>query len=824
MHNTNLAKMRKAHKVLAEFRYDPVDLDKGYSNRTLRIDISKNTIEQRPVTQEMKDLWIGGKGFDLWLMLQEISKDTKWDSPENPICMSSGPLGGTASFPGSGKTLVTSISPTTHSIMDCNVGGYFGPYMKFAGFDALCLIGKAEQDVIIYINAPERKITIEEAPLESIDSHLAAEEFTEMYANDELDRRNISVVSSGRAAEHTRLGLLNFSFYDWRRKVPRLKQAGRGGVGTVFRNKKVKALVIKSEPHVANWEIAESKVAEKGTPSPSTSHITKEDVKAIAKKWNNNPDYVTEMMLDIQEKDGFISKAAVEYLSVETGTARSQLFHIATSYHSFTLAPKQKDKKSSEPSHIIQGSDIKILDSEDPVVLRHIVAAKASKIDKIEDALAGGVYKTFEKLVKARDKNSAREKVIDEITESGLRGRGGEGKQVALRWQRCREGADARKVPLYIGCNADEGDPASFKDRMLLESDPHTVIEGMLIAAYATGATEGFIYVRKDYVKAVAKLEKALKDAEKKGFLGEDILGTNFSFNIKLRLGAGAYVAGGFSAMMAALSGQAAEPTAHFQCECQVGYKGHPTVLHNVETWANIPIIMEKGGKWFSAIKAKIPGKASSKVTATKSPGTKVFSLTGHIRNSGVAEVPMGTTLREIIEGCGGGIPKGKKIKAIQIGGPSGGFLPEDRLDMKVDFDSLKEAGVMMGSASIIVMDEETSIVDAVRHNIKFCLEESCGKCTPCREGLYAAYNTLTRICDGHGKTEDLELLEDLASTIQETSLCGLGQYAVNPLTSSFRYFKKEYEKQIKDKKPIRKTYPEVCINAKILNTIEEGR
>jgi len=335
--------MRQAHKVLARFDFEPVRLERGYANRCLRIDLTKGSFEIRPVTQQMKDLWVGGKGFDLWLMFQEISKTTRWDSPENPICMSSGPLGGTLSFPGSGKTLVTAVSPLTHSIMDCNVGGYFGPYLKFAGFDALVLTGKAKADVIVFIDAVERRVTIEEAPLESVDSHLAAEEFTEMYAADELDKKNVAVVSAGRAAEHSRIGLLNFSFYDWRRKVARLKQAGRGGIGTVFRNKKLKALVLRSRPISHGWRVSESKAAMR---IPKSDHCgpceeaTKTLVRDVVKRWNKDPEYVIEMLQDIQERQRHISQAAVDALALETGVSRGQLYHIATFYKAFSLTPR----------------------------------------------------------------------------------------------------------------------------------------------------------------------------------------------------------------------------------------------------------------------------------------------------------------------------------------------------------------------------------------------------------------------------------------------------------------------------------------------------
>ncbi|MBU1238910.1 aldehyde:ferredoxin oxidoreductase, partial [Myxococcota bacterium] len=286
--------MREAHRVLAKIEFSPVALERGYANRTLRVDLSARTLEFKPVTDEMKRLWVGGKGFDLWLMFQEINKDSKWDSPENPICLSSGPLGGTTSFPGSGKTLVTALSPLTGSVMDSNVGGYFGPFMKFAGMDAITIVGKSTDEVVLVIDAVSGVITIESAPEESVDSHLVCEELTEMYADDELDRRNIAVVAAGRGADHTRMGVLNFSFYDWRRQVARLKQSGRGGIGTVFRNKNLKALVLKNKGITPAWRIAESKVAH--LTRPSKIHVQckseEEEIKDIAGHYNYDPEYV----------------------------------------------------------------------------------------------------------------------------------------------------------------------------------------------------------------------------------------------------------------------------------------------------------------------------------------------------------------------------------------------------------------------------------------------------------------------------------------------------------------------------------------------------
>jgi NADH:ubiquinone oxidoreductase subunit E len=339
----DLQRKRGAHRTANELRYPAVELSRGYAGRWLRIDLSKSEITIHPVTEKMKELWIGGKGFDLWITLQEITAGTKWDSPENPICFSSGPLGGTTSFPGSGKTLCTAVSPLTGIIIDCNVGGYFGPYLKFAGFDALCLTGKAQEDSLVYLDAVNHRVAIETAPLESIDSHVVAEELTAMYADDELDMRNIAVVSAGRAAQYTRLGMLNFSFWDWRRRAPRLKQAGRGGLGTIFRDKRLKALVVKNRGITPAWRVAENKVAKQIAPT-RVSRLTCPDeideLKAICRKWRNDPEYAIEIMQDVQERFRHIPKTALEVVCLETGVPEAFLYHIATFYKAFSLEPR----------------------------------------------------------------------------------------------------------------------------------------------------------------------------------------------------------------------------------------------------------------------------------------------------------------------------------------------------------------------------------------------------------------------------------------------------------------------------------------------------
>ncbi len=338
MSSGTVQEMKSAHRVLAEVTFEPRELEHGYANRWLRVDIGRNEIEVRPVDDEMKRLWVGGKGFDLWLTFQEVDGQTRWDSDRNPICFSSGPLGGTTSYPGSGKTLVTAISPLTDSMIDCNVGGYFGPFLKFAGFDALMVTGKAKEEVLVYIDAVNRKVTIEAAPKESVDSHVVAEELTEMYADDRLDMRNIAVVSAGRAAEHTRMGVLNFSFYDWRRRVPRLKQAGRGGVGTVFRDKKLKALVLKNRGVTPAWRVAENKVAQR-----VTSTVCDEcgsDLAAVRRaveKYGAAPARVVDMLQEVQDAEATISRAAIDEISNLTGLTMGRVYELVTFYDAFSL-------------------------------------------------------------------------------------------------------------------------------------------------------------------------------------------------------------------------------------------------------------------------------------------------------------------------------------------------------------------------------------------------------------------------------------------------------------------------------------------------------
>ncbi len=996
MLNERIAEMARAHVVLASMQFDPVELDRGYANRTLRVDLDANTIEIRPVTQQMKDLWTGGKGFDLWLTVQEIDDHTRWDSPNNPICMSSGPLGGTTSFPGSGKTIVTAISPLTNVMIDCNVGGYFGPFLKFAGFDALTIVGKAKEETILVINTPERRISIETAPLESIDSHVLAEELTHMLADNELDMRNISVVSAGQAANHARIGLLNFSFWDWRRKAARLKQAGRGGIGFVFRDKKLKALVVKNRGITPAWRVEENKVANLITPKRIHTQCQAESavIDGIIDRWNRNPEYVIEMMQDIQERYRHISSTAIERLCSRTGTPKAYLYHIATFYKAFSLEPKgdtvvqvcmgtachvkgaslildsfervlgiptgqtTTDGKYSLDAVACLGAcsiapvvkigdevfgDVHAKDAEKllkkaaaakakeeaaapppererrpllPVDIPDIAARERAMMDRyrgllmvctgtgcvsakgfdIRDTLIrtlagrglqddylvvqtgcngfcamgpivvvqpGGVFYqkvrehdvaaivdhhliggtvverllhkdpvtetvsttvesvpffSKQQLIALRNKGLIDPENIDHyimrggygaltkalttmtteevrrtVLRSGIRGRGGGGFPAGVKWESGWKAAQARDEEIFVVCNADEGDPGAFMDRSIIETDPHAVIEGMLIGAFAVGAREGFIYIRKEYPLALERLHKAIDQARACGLLGDNILGTDMRFDIGVHRGAGAFVCGESTALMMSMSGRAGEPRAKYVHNVEYGYRDKPTVLNNVETWANIPVIIDKGAEWYAAIGTgdvrENPWNGSS--------GTKVFSLVGDIRNTGLVEVPMGITLREIIEDIGGGVPHGRTFKAVQTGGPSGGCIPASMLDMPVDFDSLTEAGSMMGSGGMIVMDDKTCMVDVARYFINFLVDESCGKCAPCREGLHALSNTLTRICNGQGAEGDIEFLEELSATVLEASLCQLGGSAPNPVLSTIRYFRHEYEEHI---------------------------
>ncbi len=415
---------------------------------------------------------------------------------------------------------------------------------------------------------------------------------------------------------------------------------------------------------------------------------------------------------------------------------------------------------------------------------QRLIFGNNGKIDPtdITDYIALGGYTSLGKVLTSMSP----EQVIEEIIRSGLRGRGGGGFPTGRKWLYCRQAKGNIK---YVICNADEGDPGAYMDRSLLEGNPHSVLEGMVIGAYAIGAEEGYVYVRNEYPLTVKHIKIAIKQAEGYGFLGGNILGSGLSFSVKINRGGGAFVCGESTALMASLEGRVGEPRAKHIHTVESGLWEKPTNLNNVETWANVPLIITKGADWYSKIGTK------------ESKGTKIFSLVGKINNTGLVEVPMGITLREIIYDIGGGIPGGKKFKAVQTGGPSGGCVPESMLDLPVDFEELTRVGSMMGSGGMIVMDEDTCMVDVAKYFLSFLQDESCGKCTSCREGIKQMLEILTRITQGKGKEGDIELLEELSEVVKDTSLCALGQTAPNPVLTTIRYFRDEYEAHIRDKK-----------------------
>ncbi len=435
-----------------------------------------------------------------------------------------------------------------------------------------------------------------------------------------------------------------------------------------------------------------------------------------------------------------------------------------------------RDRATDEA--IARYSEIPFYRHQRRIALRNIGSIDPANID---DYILAGGYAGL-----ARALRMEPDDIITEIERSGLRGRGGGGFPAGTKWRSCvAVPSDVR----YVMCNGDEGDPGAFMDRSIMEGDPHAVIEGMVIGAVAVGSRQGYIYVRDEYPLAVKNLTTALAAAREKGLLGEDILGTGFSFDIKISRGGGAFVCGESSALMRSVEGNVGEPRAKYIRSVERGLYNRPTVLNNVETWANVPEIIVKGAEWYASV-----GTEGSK-------GTKVFSLVGKVNNTGLVEVPMGITIRELVENIGGGVLGGKGFKAVQTGGPSGGCIPERLADLPIDFDSLTEAGSMMGSGGIIVMDDETCMVDVAKYFINFLVEESCGKCTPCRDGLPRMLDLLTAITEGHGSEGDVALLEELCDLLTWGALCGLGTSAANPVLSTIKYFREEYEAHIKEKR-----------------------
>ncbi len=434
---------------------------------------------------------------------------------------------------------------------------------------------------------------------------------------------------------------------------------------------------------------------------------------------------------------------------------------------------------SKTKKRIRSHNDSDFMKKQIKIALRNIGSIDPYAID---DYIEAGGYQALKKALFEMNGDD----IIDVIKKSGLRGRGGGGFPTGVKWEAAQK---STRTPKYIICNGDEGDPGAFMDRSIMEGDPHTVLEGMIIAAVALDVERGFIYIRDEYGLALENMHRAILEAKERNYLGTNILGTTHSFDVEIMRGGGAFVCGESSALMASIEGRVGEPRAKYIRSSEFGLWGQPTVLNNVETWANVPVIIMKGSEWFSAI-----GTSNSK-------GTKVFSLVGKVKNTGLVEVPMGVTLQELIYDIGGGILKDKEFKAVQTGGPSGGCIPKELLSLPVDFDNLVSAGSMMGSGGMIVTDERTCMVEFARYYIAFLAEESCGKCVSCREGIRQIHKILGDVCEGKAIESDLELLSELSETVMEASLCGLGQTAPNPVMSTLKYFRDEYLEHINQKR-----------------------
>ena len=467
--------------------------------------------------------------------------------------------------------------------------------------------------------------------------------------------------------------------------------------------------------------------------------------------------------------------------------------------HATYVKVKVEDVEEIVESHIKKGQVVERLLYVDPATGEYVqknddinfyakqtrtALANCGKINAecLDEAIAAGGYLALGKILKENNPDA----VVEEVIKSGLRGRGGGGFPTGLKWKFT---AANRGGKSYVVCNGDEGDPGAFMDRSVMEGDPHKLLEGMAIAGFAIGADEAYIYVRAEYPLAIKRLRIAIKQAEERNFLGKNIMGSDFSFDIHIKEGAGAFVCGEETALLASIEGERGMPRPKPPFPANKGLFGRPTLINNVETLANIPLIISKGADWFASMGTE------------KSKGTKTFALTGEVNNTGLIEVPMGTTLREIIFDIGGGIRNGKKFKAVQIGGPSGGCLTEEHLDLEMDYDNLIKAGAMVGSGGLVVMNEDTCIVEVARFFMNFTQNESCGKCVPCREGTKNLLKILERIVNGQGKMEDLDTLEELSNAVKDGALCGLGKTAPNPVLSTLKYFRDEYIAHIQDKK-----------------------
>jgi len=509
-------------------------------------------------------------------------------------------------------------------------------------------------------------------------------------------------------------------------------------------------------------------------------------------------DVVVQAFIDEVEKQGLADKVIVKSTGCH-GFCEKEPSAVIFPEEIFYASLKPEDVPQIVSETLANGNIIERLLYEDPATGQKI--AKESEIpfykyqnrtvlgnnrfismESIDDYIALGGYSALTKALL----EMTPEQVLSEVKKANLRGRGGGGFPAGTKWETTRNAPGEVK---YVIVNADEGDPGAYMDRSLLEGNPHSVLEGLIIGAYAIGSHQGFVYVRQEYPIAVRNLSIALEQARGYGLLGQNILGSGFGFDVEVHLGAGAFVSGESSALMTAIEGRVGEPRPKYIRTAVSGIRGKPSNLNNVETWATVPLIIGKGAGWFAGI-----GTEGSK-------GTKIFSLVGKVNNTGLVEVPMGMTLRKVIFDIGGGIPGGRKFKAVQTGGPSGGVIPESCLDLPIDFDELAKAGSMMGSGGMIVMDEDTCMVDIARYFLNFLAGESCGKCLPCREGIYQMLKILNRICGGKGEEGDIELLEEISEVVKDASLCALGQTAPNPVLSTIRYFRDEYEAHIKEKR-----------------------
>ncbi|HER44404.1 MAG TPA: 4Fe-4S dicluster domain-containing protein [Candidatus Eisenbacteria bacterium] len=488
--------------------------------------------------------------------------------------------------------------------------------------------------------------------------------------------------------------------------------------------------------------------------------------------------------------NGFCSKGPIVVVQPEGifyhGVREKDVAEIAGALAEGRVAERllYKDPVSGEP--VEKMSDIPFFARQQPIAFRNRGLIDPEKIDHY---IARGGYRALRKALS----ELSPEKVRAEVTASGLRGRGGGGFPTGLKWEAAYRAGQEKKEEVYVLCNSME--------RNIIDTDPHAVIEGMLIGAYAVGAKEGHVFIRKEYPLALGRMQTAIEQCRSYGLLGDGILGGEFRFDIHIHRGPGAFVGGESSALITSIVGMPGEPRAKYVHSTEAGFRDKPTVLNNVETWANIPVIIEKGAAWFSSLGRGKTGGGKAGGRSAGSPGMKVFTLTGDLANTGLIEVPLGTTFREIVEEIGGGVSKGRTLKAVQTGGPSGGILPAGKLDMPVDFDSLEEAGSIMGSSGILVMNDRTCMVDMARNFIRFLADESCGKCTPCRDGLHLVHGILERICNGEGRSGDIERLEELCRTIRDTSLCKLGGTAPNPVLSTIEYFREEYEQHIGEKR-----------------------